>query len=108
MARGAFAGGAGPSGFFDGTLGCPNIGADQAEGCYRIQPDVIARLAVIPVGHTTLLALGPHEQGQPRRGILRDVRKDAQERSIPLTSALPVSQQGRRLDEIRDVAAMSW
>jgi hypothetical protein len=43
-------------GFFDGTLGCPNTGADQSEGCYGIQPDVSARLAVIPVGNTTLLA----------------------------------------------------
>jgi hypothetical protein len=47
---------AAPEGFFDGTLGCPNTGADQSEGCYGIQPDVSARLAVIPVGNTTLLA----------------------------------------------------
>jgi hypothetical protein len=47
---------AGPQGFFDGTLGCPNTGADQSEGCYGIQPDLSVRLAVIPVGNTTLLA----------------------------------------------------
>ena len=47
---------AGPEGFFDGSLGCPNAGADQSEGCYGIQPDISARLAVIPVGNTTLLA----------------------------------------------------
>jgi len=56
---------AGPSGFFDGTLGCPNIGADQAEGCYGIQPDIVARLAVIPVGHTTLLAWARTSKASP-------------------------------------------
>jgi hypothetical protein len=46
-------------GFFDGSLGCPNTGAaqsSQAGGCYGFLPDVFARLAVIPVGNTTLLA----------------------------------------------------
>jgi hypothetical protein len=56
---------AGPDGFFDGTLGCPNIGADQSEGCYGIQPDVVARLAVIPVGHTTLLAWARTSKASP-------------------------------------------
>jgi hypothetical protein len=56
---------AGPDGFFDGTLGCPNIGADQSEGCYGIQPDVLARLAVIPVGHTTLLAWARTSKASP-------------------------------------------
>jgi hypothetical protein len=49
-------------GFFDGSLGCPNTGATQdtgaghAEGCYGFIPDYFLRLAVIPVGNTTLLA----------------------------------------------------
>jgi hypothetical protein len=49
-------------GFFDGSLGCPNTGAtqdtgaDHGEGCYGFQPDLSLRLAVIPVGNTTLLA----------------------------------------------------
>jgi hypothetical protein len=55
----------GPQGFFDGSLGCPNTGADQAEGCYGIQPDVIARLAVIPVGNTTLLAWARTSKANP-------------------------------------------
>jgi hypothetical protein len=45
----------GPPGFFDGNLGCPDVGA-QAEGCYGIQPEYSARIAVIPIGNTTLLA----------------------------------------------------
>ena len=54
-----------PQGFFDGTLGCPNTGADQAEGCYGIQPDIVARLAVIPVGNTTLLAWARTSKANP-------------------------------------------
>jgi hypothetical protein len=56
---------AGPEGFFDGTLGCPNTGADQSEGCYGIQPDISARLAVIPVGNTTLLAWARTSKANP-------------------------------------------
>ena len=41
---------------FDGSLGCPAVGADQAEGCFGVQPDLILRIAVIPVGNSTLLA----------------------------------------------------
>jgi len=54
-----------PQGFFDGTLGCPNTGADQAEGCYGIQPEIVARLAVIPVGNTTLLAWARTSKANP-------------------------------------------
>jgi len=56
---------AGPDGFFDGTLGCPNTGADQTEGCYGIQPDITARLAVIPIGNTTLLAWARTSKASP-------------------------------------------
>ena len=56
---------AGPEGFFDGTLGCPNTGADQTEGCYGIQPDIVARLAVIPIGNTTLLAWARTSKASP-------------------------------------------
>jgi hypothetical protein len=54
-----------PQGFFDGTLGCPTTGADQGEGCYGIQPDIVARLAVIPVGNTTLLAWARTSKANP-------------------------------------------
>ena len=53
---------AAPEGFFDGSLGCPNTGADQStgadhgEGCYGFPPDLSLRFAVIPVDNTTLLA----------------------------------------------------
>jgi hypothetical protein len=59
----------GPQGFFDGTLGCPNIGADQAEGCYGIQPDLILRLAVIPVSNTTLLAWARTSKASPNEAF---------------------------------------
>jgi hypothetical protein len=44
------------SGLLDGSLGCPTVGADQAEGCFGVQPDLILRIAVISVGNSTLLA----------------------------------------------------
>jgi hypothetical protein len=40
---------------FDGSLGCPKVGADQSEGCFGVQPDLILRIAVIPVGNSPLL-----------------------------------------------------
>jgi hypothetical protein len=45
-----------PEGFLDGSLGCPQRGADQAEGCFGPQPDLLLRLAVVDVGETALLA----------------------------------------------------
>jgi hypothetical protein len=56
---------AGPEGFFDGILGCPTIGADRSEGCYGVQPDITVRLAVIPVGKTTLLAWARTSKASP-------------------------------------------
>jgi hypothetical protein len=56
---------AGFDGFFDGTLGCPNTGADQAEGCYGIQPEYALRLSVIRVGDTTLLAWARTSSANP-------------------------------------------
>ena len=44
------------SGNLDGSLGCPAVGADQGEGCFGVQPDLSLRIAVIPVGNSTLLA----------------------------------------------------
>jgi hypothetical protein len=45
-----------PEGYFDGALGCPAASAEQAEGGYGPQPDLMLRLAVVDVGDTTLLA----------------------------------------------------
>jgi hypothetical protein len=44
------------SGFFDGSLGCPKVGAEQGPGCFGFQPNLSLRIAVIPVGNSTLLA----------------------------------------------------
>lgn len=56
---------AGPPGFFDGTIGCPDPASDQEESCYGIQPDIVIRLAVIPVGKTTLLAWARTSKANP-------------------------------------------
>jgi hypothetical protein len=51
--------------FFAGTIGCPDPGDDQIESCYGIEPDVICRLAVIPLGKTTLLAWARTSRAHP-------------------------------------------
>jgi hypothetical protein len=53
------------SGLLDGSLGCPTVGADQAEGCFGVQPDLILRIAVIPVGNSTLLAWARTSEAVP-------------------------------------------
>ena len=40
----------------DGSLGCPIGGADRADGCFGLQPDLSLRIAVIEIGGTTLVA----------------------------------------------------
>jgi hypothetical protein len=50
---------------FDGSLGCPKIGADQSEGCFGVQPDLILRIAVIPVGNSTLLVWARTSKASP-------------------------------------------
>lgn len=54
----------------DGAIGCPAIGADQAEGCFGIQPDLILRIAVIPVGTTTLLAWERTDRALPNKAYV--------------------------------------
>ena len=54
-----------PDGFLDGSLGCPERGADQAEGCFGPQPDLLLRLAVVDVGETTLLAWARMNKDNP-------------------------------------------
>jgi len=50
---------------FDGSLGCPKVGADQSEGCFGVQPDLILRIAVIPVGNSTLLVWARTSKASP-------------------------------------------
>jgi hypothetical protein len=50
---------------FDGSLGCPKAGADQSEGCFGVQSDLILRIAVIPVGNSTLLAWARTSKASP-------------------------------------------
>ena len=53
------------SGLLDGSLGCPAAGADQSEGCFGVQPDLSLRIAVIPVGNSTLLAWARTSKASP-------------------------------------------
>ena len=59
-----------PDGFLDGSLGCPERGADQAEGCFGPQPDLLLRLAVIDVGDTTLLAWARMNKNNPDQAFV--------------------------------------
>jgi hypothetical protein len=59
-----------PEGFLDGSLGCPERGADQAEGCFGPQPDLLLRLAVIDVGDTTLLAWARINKNNPDQAFI--------------------------------------
>ena len=59
-----------PEGFLDGSLGCPERGADQAEGCFGPQPDLLLRLAVIDVGDTTLLAWARMNKNSPDQAFV--------------------------------------
>ena len=52
-------------GLLNGSLGCPAVGADQAEGCFGVQPDLSLRIAVIPVGNSTLLAWARTSRASP-------------------------------------------
>jgi hypothetical protein len=50
-----------PSGYLDGTLGCPAKGADREYGCFGPQNDLMFRLAIVYVDDQLLLlwARGP-------------------------------------------------
>jgi len=54
-----------PLEFFAGTLGCPDPASDQIASCFGIRHDFLLRLAVIPVGKTTLLAWARTSQAHP-------------------------------------------
>src|SRR5215470_6739502 len=49
----------------NGSLGCPKVGADRSEGCFGFQPDLSTRIAVIPVGNSTLLSWARTSKGSP-------------------------------------------
>jgi hypothetical protein len=54
---------------FDGVIGCPKVGADP-EDCYGPQPEFISRIAVIPVGNSTLLAWARTSKASPNEAFL--------------------------------------
>lgn len=50
----------------DGSLGCPIGGADRADGCFGLQPDLSLRIAVIEIGDgTTLVAWARTSRAAP-------------------------------------------
>ena len=53
------------SGLLDGSTGCPTAGADQSEGCFGFQPGRSIRIAVIPVGNSTLVAWARTSKDSP-------------------------------------------
>jgi hypothetical protein len=59
-----------PESDLHGSLGCPERGADQGEGCFGIQPNLILRLAVVEVDDTTLLAWARVNKDNPDDSFL--------------------------------------
>jgi hypothetical protein len=49
----------------NGSLGCPKAGADRSGGCFGFQPGRSIRIAVIPVGNSTLLAWARTSKDSP-------------------------------------------
>lgn len=56
----------------DGSLGCPTIGADQAEGCFGLQPEFALRIAVMEVGGKPLLAWARTNVDIPDKAFLAE------------------------------------
>lgn len=55
----------------EGSLGCPVAGADPADGCFGLQPDLSLRIAVIEIdGGTTLLAWARTGRAAPDVGFV--------------------------------------
>jgi hypothetical protein len=59
----------------DGAIGCPATDSDQAEGCFGVEPDLILRIAVIPVGKTTLLAWERTAKDSPDQAYIASFEK---------------------------------
>jgi hypothetical protein len=53
------------SGLLDGSTGCPTAGADRSGGCFGFQPGRSIRIAVIPVGNSTLVAWARTSKDSP-------------------------------------------
>jgi hypothetical protein len=60
-----------PSGFLDGALGCPQQGADQFDGCFGPQPDLLLRLALVDVDEHTLLAWARVSKSAPDAAFIK-------------------------------------
>jgi hypothetical protein len=54
----------------DGTVGCPVVGADQAEGCFGLQPEVVLRMAVLDVHGKPLLIWARTDSTRPDAAFL--------------------------------------
>ena len=53
------------SGLLNGSTGCPTASADQSAGCFGFQLGRSIRIAVIPVGNSTLLAWARTSKDSP-------------------------------------------
>lgn len=54
----------------DGSLGCPTIGADRADGCFGLQPELALRIAVMEVGGKPLLGWARTDSQNPDAAFL--------------------------------------
>jgi hypothetical protein len=56
----------------DGAIGCPDLAADQAEGCFGLEPDLTLRIAVLNIGGTSLVAWARTSAKAPDHSLFAD------------------------------------
>jgi hypothetical protein len=56
----------------DGSLGCPVVGADQADGCFGLQSNLVLRIAVMDVGGKPLVAWARTSAQSPDASFLAE------------------------------------
>jgi hypothetical protein len=54
----------------DGSLGCPEAGADKAEGCFGLQPELLLRIAILDVAGKPLVAWARTDAAAPNQELL--------------------------------------
>jgi hypothetical protein len=56
----------------DGTIGCPDVAADQGEGCFGMQPDLALRIAVLDIGGVPVVAWARTSAKAPDQRLVAD------------------------------------
>ena len=82
----------------NGSIGCPDLAADQGEGCFGLQPDLALRIAVLDVGRVPVLGWA-RTSARPRPPPVRRLRQHDQVDPLPLTAIDATLQLYRSAEE---------